>query len=95
MPAEDAALDLAKTLIAERLAACVSIFPEMRSVYRWEGRIEQGSEHQIVMKTTPGKVAALHARLEALHPYAVAEILDIPASGGGDAYLAWVAKSVD
>jgi len=93
MPTEEAALDLAQTLIAERLAACVNILPEMRSVYRWEGRVEQGSEHQVVMKTTPGKVAALHARVEALHPYAVAEILDIPASGGGEAYLNWVAES--
>ncbi|MDP7672846.1 MAG: divalent-cation tolerance protein CutA, partial [Vicinamibacterales bacterium] len=94
MPTADAADRLATTLVEERLAACVNILPEMRSVYRWDGQIERGTEHQIVMKTTPGKVGALHARVEALHPYAVAEILDIQASGGGAAYLKWVTESV-
>ena len=92
-PADQDPAALARTLIEERLAACVNVLPPMQSMYRWQGRIEQATEHQLVIKTTPERIEALKARLTELHPYDVPEILVLPAAGGGDAYLAWVAES--
>ena len=85
---------LARTLVDERLAACVNVLPAMTSVYRWKGQVEQDREQQLVMKTTAARVPALEARLRALHPYELPEFLVIPAGAGSVAYLAWVAESV-
>ena len=93
-PADQDPAALARTLIEERLAACVNVLPPMQSMYRWQGRIEQATEHQLVIKTTAERVEALKARLTELHPYDVPEILVLPAAGGSDAYLAWVAESI-
>jgi periplasmic divalent cation tolerance protein len=83
---------IARTLIDERLAACVNILPVMTSVYRWQGKVEQDREQQIVIKTTAERVAALQARLRQLHPYDLPEFLVLDATGS-EAYLAWVAES--
>ena len=88
------AVALARTLVAERLAACVNLFPVMTSVYRWEGRVEEDEERQLVIKTAEGRVTALAARLRTLHPYAVPELLVIRASDGSDEYLRWIRDSV-
>ena len=84
---------LARTLVEERLAACVNVLP-VTSVYRWKGQVEQDREQQLVIKTTAGRVAALETRLRALHPYELPEFLVLPAGGGSAAYLLWVAESV-
>jgi periplasmic divalent cation tolerance protein len=84
---------LARTLVEERLAACVNVLPPMTSVYRWKGQIEQDREQQMLIKTTAGRVAALEARLRTLHPYDVPEFLVIRVAGGSDAYLAWLRES--
>ena len=94
MPSEDGALQFAATLVEERLAACVNGLPEMRSIYRWEGRVQQNAEHQVVIKTTTARLSALRTRLEALHPYDVPELIEISVSDGGEAYLNWVGDSV-
>jgi periplasmic divalent cation tolerance protein len=84
---------LARTLVQERLAACVNVLPPMTSVYRWKGAIEEDREQQLVMKTTAERVDALGARLRELHPYELPEfvVLDAKAS---EAYGAWVRESV-
>lgn len=84
---------LACTLVAERLAACVNVLPPMTSVYRWKGQVEQDREQQLLIKTTAGRVAALEARLRALHAYEVPEFLVIRVTGGSDAYLHWLRQS--
>jgi periplasmic divalent cation tolerance protein len=90
---EDAdAASIARTLIDERLAACVNILPVMTSVYRWQGKVEQDREQQVVIKTATDRVAALQARLRELHPYELPEFLVLDASGS-EAYLAWVGES--
>ncbi len=86
------AASIARTLIDERLAACVNILPLMTSVYRWQGKVEQDREQQIVIKTASDRVTALQARLRQLHPYELPEFLVIEAAGS-DAYLAWVGES--
>ena len=87
------ALALAKTLVDERLAACVNVLSPMTSVYRWKGAVEQDREHQVVIKTVVDRLPALEARLRQLHPYELPEFLVLPVSGGA-AYLAWVQESV-
>jgi periplasmic divalent cation tolerance protein len=87
------AASLARTLIDERLAACVNIMPPMTSVYRWQGKVEQDREQQMVIKTASDRVAALQDRLRQLHPYELPEFLILTATGS-EAYLAWVGESV-
>jgi periplasmic divalent cation tolerance protein len=93
-PADKDAGPFARQLVDERLAACVNLLPAMRSIYRWEGAIQEEPERQVVIKTTTGRLDALIARLKALHPYEVPECLMVPVQGGGADYLAWVAQSV-
>lgn len=93
LPADADAAAFARTLVDERLAACVSVYGVMQSVYRWQGRIAVDDERQVVIKTTADRVAGLQSRLAGWHPYEVPEFLVLPAAGGGDAYLAWVRES--
>jgi periplasmic divalent cation tolerance protein len=83
----------ARTLVDERLAACANILPQMQSVYRWEGAVEQAREHQVVIKTTLERVPALWQRVRELHPYDVPEFLVLAVVDGHDAYLRWIAES--
>jgi periplasmic divalent cation tolerance protein len=93
-PADQDAAALARTLVEERLAACVNVLPPMQSTYRWEGKVEQAAERQLVIKSTLARVKALKARLVELHPYDVPEVLILPVAGGSRDYLEWVAASV-
>ena len=88
------AIAIAKTLVDERLAACVNVLPEMISIYRWKGSVDQDKEHQIVIKTTTDRLATLEARLRQLHPYELPEFLVMDPAGAGSAYMAWVKESV-
>ena len=87
---EEVAGDLARTLVAERLAACVNIVPAVRSIYRWQGRLAEDSEVLLIAKTHCDRVAALSERVRELHPYDLPETLALPAVGGNPAYLGWV-----
>ena len=93
LAADADAAALARTLVEERLAACVNVLPAMTSIYRWKGAVEQDREQQLVIKTTGERVAALEARIRQLHTYDVPEFLVLPASGGAAAYLQWIADS--
>jgi len=81
---------LARTLVEERLAACVNVVPGVRSFYRWEGAVQADDELLLVAKTRAGSLEALAARVKALHPYALPEVLGLAAEGGSPAYLDWV-----
>ena len=85
---------LARTLVDERLAACVNVLPPMTSVYRWKGQVEQDREQQVIIKTTRHKLPALEARVKELHSYELPEFVVIAAGGGSDAYLKWVEEAV-
>ncbi len=93
MPDDDRAAGLARTLVEERLAACVSVHGPMTSTYRWQGQVEIEPERQIVIKTTRARLAALEARVRALHPYELPEFV-ILAAGGSDAYVTWANDAV-
>jgi len=93
LPLDGKAAELATVLVEERLAACVNVLPAMTSVYRWAGAVETESEHQVVIKTTKARVAALWDRLRDLHPYDVPEFVVLPIVDGNDTYLKWIGDS--
>ncbi|RPE75785.1 divalent-cation tolerance protein CutA [Vulcaniibacterium tengchongense] len=82
---------LAGALVEERLAACVSVLPGLRSTYRWQGAVERADEVLLLIKTTAEREDALVARLRELHPYELPEAIAVEAAGGLAAYLQWVA----
>ena len=90
MPDDGRADELARSLVDERLAACVNVHGPMMSTYRWKGKVERDAERQLVIKTTRDRVSALETRLRALHPYELPEFIVIAVDGGSDAYLKWV-----
>ena len=88
---DDARVDaLAKTLVDERLAACVNVHAPMMSTYRWKGQVEREAERQVVIKTTRSRLSDLERRIKELHPYELPEWIVVPVDGGSDAYLKWV-----
>jgi periplasmic divalent cation tolerance protein len=94
LPADADAGAFGRVLVEERLAACVSVFGRLHSIYRWKDAIEEAREQQLVIKTDASAVEALKTRLATLHPYDVPELLVVPVSDGGEAYLAWVRQSI-
>ena len=89
----DAAV-LARTLVDERLAACVNVLPPMASLYRWKGKVEEDREQQLVIKTTADKLPALERRVRELHPYEVPEFIVLTGAGSA-AYAAWARENVE
>lgn len=87
------ATTLARALVDEGLAACVSLLPGVVSIYRWQGAIEQASEVQLFAKTHPSRFDALAARVKTLHPYECPELLRFDAADGWPPYLRWIAES--
>jgi periplasmic divalent cation tolerance protein len=90
-PDSAVATALARALVEEKLAACVTRMPGARSVYRWQGNIEEADEVVCFIKTTSERVDELRTRLVALHPYEVPELIVLDITGGLPAYLAWIA----
>ncbi len=93
-PSTDKAAEIARVLVEERLAACVNLVGEVRSIYRWQGDISDDREALAIIKTTPERYAALEARLRALHPYEVPELIALPVTAGAAPYLAWLGAQV-
>jgi len=92
VPDAEVGARLARTLVEERLAACVNLVPGVRSFYRWQGRLEEAGELLLVVKTRADRRAALAARIQALHPYELPEVLELAPSGGSAAYFDWVVR---
>jgi len=84
---------LAKAALRERLIACANLIPKIESHYRWQGKIEAGSEVLLILKTTKSKLAALEKLVLSRHPYDTPEFLVLPLSAGGKKYLDWLADS--
>jgi periplasmic divalent cation tolerance protein len=82
--------ELARTLVDERLAACVHLHAPATSFYRWKGRLERDTERPIAIKTTADRLDALRERFNALHPYELPEFVVIRADEGSEAYVKWV-----
>src|SRR5207245_1061165 len=90
LPNADKAADVARALVEERLAACANLLPAVRSIYRWEGKIQDDNEVLVLFKTRAENVERLKARILELHPYEVPEVLAVPIESGYQAYLEWL-----
>jgi periplasmic divalent cation tolerance protein len=90
LPDEASAQALAATLVSGRLAACVNVMAPCRSVYRWQGSIENAPEIPLLIKTTAARYGALEAAIRAAHPYELPEIIAVPVTHGLPEYLGWV-----
>lgn len=85
---------LARSLVEERLAACVNRIKSVQSVYRWQGKVEQSEEELLVIKTKKSLFLRLEKRVRELHSYSVPEIIAQPIIKGSPAYLRWLAEEV-
>jgi periplasmic divalent cation tolerance protein len=83
-----------RQLVGERLAACVNVFPQMTSIYSWEGKMEESAEAVAIAKTTKARVSALIARVKSLHAYSCPCIVSLPVTRGYRPFLEWIAASV-
>jgi periplasmic divalent cation tolerance protein len=89
-PDEEAATRIARALVEERLVACVNVISGVRSVYRWEGTVQEDAEVLLVVKTRADRAEDLVDRVVELHPYELPEVLLVAAVGGNPPYLDWV-----
>ena len=94
-PDADTAAAATKTLVGEKLIACGTILPGARSIYEWEGKMEDASEVLVLFKTAGPAYAKLEKRLLKLHPYDMPEIVALEAGAASKAYAAWVASAVN
>jgi len=94
-PDESVAAKLAAVLIERRLAACVNLVPGVRSLYWWEGRLQDEAEVLMVCKTDAQRLDALTAMLRERHPYDCPEIVALAVAGGSEPYLAWIGDTLD
>jgi periplasmic divalent cation tolerance protein len=92
---EEQANLIAREIVARRHAACVNILPAIRSIYRWKGKICKDGELLLVVKTLQEEFAAVAATIRELHSYELPEILSFKVSQGDQAFLDWIAGSVD
>jgi periplasmic divalent cation tolerance protein len=94
-PDERVASELATGLVESRLAACVNVLPRIRSIYRWQGDVQDEAESLMVIKTGETRVAALQGWLVEHHPYDVPEVIALPVEEGLPAYFEWVARETE
>lgn len=94
-PDVERARALARTLVEERLAACVSFQPGLASVYRWKGAVEEANEVLLLIKTTADRVPELERAFARLHPYEVPEFLVLEPTHVAAPYLAWLVAEVE
>jgi periplasmic divalent cation tolerance protein len=92
LPTADTAVEIARTLVEERLAACCNLIPAVRSIYRWQDKINDDNEVLLLIKTRSEHFERLKARILELHPYEVPEVLAIPVEAGYAAYLEWLTR---
>ena len=86
----DEAVQIGRALVEDRLAACANVVGPIRSIYRWEGAVEDAAEHLLVIKARAADFAALEALVRELHSYDVPEVIALPLRAGSAPYLAWL-----
>jgi periplasmic divalent cation tolerance protein len=92
-PDEEEAAKIAKALVDEKLAACANIIKGVRSIYRWEDKVEDEAEVFMVVKTRRALFGSLAARVKQLHSYSVPEVIALPVVEGSADYLDWIGDS--
>ena len=89
-PDADVAARIARSLVEHGLAACVSIGAPVRSIYRWQGVVEEADEIPLLIKTTAARLDEVKVHVLMLHPYELPEIVAVEAGAGLDRYLDWI-----
>ena len=92
LPDREAALRLARELVAQRLVACVNVLAECTSIYRWRGEVETAAEVPVLIKTRAERYAEIEAAIRSLHPYELPEIIAVPVERGLEEYLQCVSS---
>ncbi|WP_448565502.1 divalent-cation tolerance protein CutA [Thalassotalea ganghwensis] len=93
-PNEDVAEHIAKCLVEERLAACVNLLSNVKSIYRWQDKVECQVEVQLMIKSTKDNFNTLSERIRELHPYDIPEIVAMVVHQGDLQYLNWINESL-
>lgn len=91
---EEEASRLAKHLVDGKFAACVNILPSMRSVYRWNEKVEEATEFQLVIKSRRDLFEKLRAEIAKIHSYEIPEVIVIPVIDGSPEYLIWIDREL-
>ncbi|GAB6184046.1 divalent-cation tolerance protein CutA [Thermodesulfovibrio hydrogeniphilus] len=91
-PNENEAVSIAKTIVEEKLAACVNIIKDVRSIYSWQGKIEDDSEVLMIVKTRSDLFDELEKRVKSLHSYTIPEIIVLKIKKGSENYLNWISE---
>jgi periplasmic divalent cation tolerance protein len=87
---ENEAAEIAGEIVNAGLAGCANIIRNVRSIYRWQGKVQDENEVLMVLKTQTGLFSALEAKVKELHSYAVPEIIALPVVEGSEKYLDWL-----
>ncbi|GIL16419.1 MAG: divalent-cation tolerance protein CutA [Oligoflexia bacterium] len=85
---------LSRILLQEKLIACANILPQMEALYWWEGKIEEGSEALMILKTTRDKIDLVRAKLKTIHPYQTPCIAEIHIDSMNAEYQNWILNSL-
>jgi len=92
---EEEASRIARELVCRRHAACVNVVPNLKSTYRWQGRVCRDSEYLLIVKTLSEEYAAVESAIRELHSYELPEILAFEATDGEARFLGWIASALD
>ena len=85
---------IVQELLEQRLIACASLFPEVKSLYRWEGKIEESLEVKVILKTLSEHFKAVETLIREKCSYQVPEIVMLSVEEGSPDYLKWVEREV-
>ncbi len=92
--AEEEADRIAGVLLNKKKAACVNIVPGIRSLFRWQGKIDSAQESLLIVKTESSMLDEIIRLVKEVHSYKVPEIIALPIIGGSRDYLDWIVESV-
>lgn len=91
---EEKAAELARALVEKKVAACVNILPGARSIYHWQGKLEDAQEWVLMIKSRRDLFSQLKEAIAHTHSYEVPEVIALPVVDGSDAYLAWLDREL-